>query len=327
MSLLEIEDLAVDYTGREDPVRILDGIDLAVDRGDVLGIVGESGAGKSILLRTILGLLPPRCLPVRGAIRYDGANLLTLAEPDLEKIRGRAIGLTLSNARQNLNPVMPIGRQIRAVIAKHQEVSRDASIARTVDLLRSVGIPDPEARYYAYPHELSGGMCQRVIIAMALANAPDVILADEPTSGLDVTISIQILDLMRKAVAESGSALVLVSRDLGVIANYAKRVGVMLSGQMIEIAPVEEFFDRAVHPYSRHLIRAAAASRDASLAASRRIAAAATGWSGAGCRFRRRCRAALQACAEGPLPVEPVAPDHLVRCVRSREFFSGELRP
>lgn len=317
--MLEIRDLVVEYAGEHGYVRVLDGIDLAVREGEIWGIVGESGAGKSVLLRVILGLLPRGWRVVRGTLRYNGADLLALSERGLEALRGRVIGLMPSNARQSLNPLMTVGRQIAAVVRKHQAVAVTAAVEQTVALLRAVGIPDPELRYHAYPHELSGGMCQRIIIAMGLANAPTLILADEPTSGLNVTISIQILDLMREAVQEAGSALVLVSRDLGVVANYAQHVGVMLGGQMIEQAGVIEFFDRALHPYSRHLIAAAAAARGAERGSAADNAAIA-GAPGPGCRSRRRCPLAIPACGAGPVSMACAGPQHFVRCVRSEDL-------
>lgn len=317
--MLEIGNLVVECPSGRGFVRVLDGVDLTVRQGEIWGVVGESGAGKSVLLRTILGLLPRGWRVARGTLRYDGKDLLGLNERGLEALRGRVIGLMPSNARQSLNPLMPVGRQIAAVVKKHQAMSPAAVTERTIALLKAVGIPDPEARYHAFPHEMSGGMCQRMIIAMGLANAPALILADEPTSGLDVTISLQILDLMRTAVRQAGSALVLVSRDLGVVANYAQHVGVMLGGQMIEQAAVLEFFDRALHPYSRHLIAAAAAARGA----ERGVAGTDAMMAGApapGCRFRHRCALAIAACGAGPVPMESAGPAHVVRCLRSGEL-------
>ncbi len=317
--MLEIRDLVVGYTAEQGFVRVLDGVDLTVRQGEIWGVVGESGAGKSVLLRAILGLLPRGWRVAGGTLRYDGVDLVGMSERVLEAVRGRVIGLMPSNARQSLNPLMPVGRQIAAVLAKHQAMGRAQAADRTVALLKAVGIPDPALRYHSYPHELSGGMCQRIIIAMALANAPALILADEPTSGLDVTISIQILDLMREAVQHAGSTLVLVSRDLGVVANYAQHVGVMLAGQMIEEAGVLEFFDRALHPYSRRLIAAATAAHGAGRGAHVSETGP-LGATGQGCRFRSRCAFAIPACGAAPVQMQHEGSQHLVRCIRSAEL-------
>lgn len=318
--MLEIRDLVVEYPSYGGFVRVLDGVDLDIRQGEIWGIVGESGAGKSVLFRTILGLLP-RGWVARGSIRFEGRDVLALSERALEAVRGHLIGLISSNARQSLNPLMPIGRQIAAVIARHQRTSSVKAADRAVALLKAVGIPDPEVRYHGYPHELSGGMCQRAIIAMGIANAPPLILADEPTSGLDVTISVQILDLMREAVRNVGSALVIVSRDLGVIANYAEHVGVILSGRLVEEASVFAFFDDAGHPYSRRLIAAAAAAHGAA-GGSRTADARAEEVARQGCDYRHRCPFVITACAEHTIPMHPKAPGHLVRCIRA-----GELPP
>jgi ABC-type dipeptide/oligopeptide/nickel transport system ATPase component len=262
-ALLQIEDLHVEYARNNGAVPVLKGVNLSVDEGQIVGVVGESGAGKSILLRTILGLLDPPWRASRGRILFRGRDLLRENERQLQRIRGKAIALTTPNPRQHLNPVVSVGNQIANAILAHQPVGRPEAIEQTIKLLTAVGLPDAPWRFKAYPHELSGGMCQRIIIAMGLANSPDLLLADEPTSGLDVTISIQILDLMTDLVRDFNSTLLLVSRDLGVVAHYCERVAVMYAGQVVENAEVLEFFDRPQNPYSQHLIRAAAAASDA----------------------------------------------------------------
>lgn len=324
--LLEIRGLSLQYDRDAGPVPVLRDVDLTVRAGQSYGVAGESGSGKSVLLQAVLRLLEPPWRVTAGEVLFRGEDLLKQPERRLEQVRGKMTALMLSNPRQHLNPVMPVGRQIGAVIRKHQGLSRAAATERAIELLRAVGIPDPAHRYHAYPHELSGGMCQRIIIAMGIANAPELILADEPTSGLDVTISIQILDLMHESVGRLNSALLLVSRDLGVIANYCRRVAVMYAGEVIEEADVQAFFDRPLHPYSRHLVRAAQAARDpgAEEAAARRRAA---GDVATGCRYAPRCPVAIDACRERPVPLQAVESDHPVRCLRQREILAGELRP
>lgn len=294
--------------------------------GQSYGIVGESGSGKSALLRATLGLLAPPWQVTGGGVLFRGTNLLTQPERQLERIRGKLIAFMPSNPRQHLNPILPVGRQIAAVILAHQEVSRAEATRRAVDLLGKVGIPDPASRYHAYPHELSGGMCQRIIIAMGLTNAPVLTLADEPTSGLDVTISLQVLDLMRASVTELGAALVLVSRDLGVIANYCERVAVMYAGEVVEEAGVPDFFDNPAHPYSRHLLRAARASRDTRVEPPATLTSAAAG-GGSGCKFAPRCPIAIDACLRAPVPLGDVLEHHQARCLRAPEIVSGRVSP
>lgn len=321
-ALLEVRDLDV-AAGDEPPKSVLRSISLIIQPGEIYGIVGESGSGKSLLLQAILRLLNPPLSAVRGSVLFEGEDVLTKSERQLEAIRGGRIALMSSNPRQHLNPVLSVGRQIADVIEKHQEVARRDAVARAVDLLKAVGIPDPADRYHAYPHELSGGMCQRIIIAMGLANSPSLILADEPTSGLDVTISVQILDLMRDLVRDSGSSLLLVSRDLGVIANYCHRVAVMYAGEVVESADVLEFFDNPIHPYSRRLIRAARASRDsagADVGHDRNRSPR----SASGCRFAGRCPVAVDACRAADVPLSG-PPDHPARCIRRDELLRGEI--
>jgi peptide/nickel transport system ATP-binding protein len=264
-ALLEVEDLSVVYEGDRRTIPILDSISLKVDGSQTVGIVGESGSGKSVLLTAILGLLPPHWHITSGSIRLAGQELRGSDERALGKIRGKQLGLALANPRQHLNPILSVGRQLANVIRSHEPQPLDQAFSKAVDLLHAVGIPDPVGRLQAYPHELSGGMCQRVILALAIANAPRLLMVDEPTSGLDVTISVQILDLLRESVRNLGSGLVLVSRDLGVVAHYCERVAVMRSGRIVEEAPVRSFFAAPRELYSQQLLRAAAAARDADL--------------------------------------------------------------
>jgi oligopeptide/dipeptide ABC transporter ATP-binding protein len=267
-ALLEVTDLHVAFGGDRGERLVLGGVDLAVGDGEIVGLVGESGSGKSILLNSILGLLAPPWRILRGSVRLAGQELLGMPERQLNAMRGRDLALALSNPRQHLNPILPIGRQIANVIRAHRPMRLDAALENVVELLKAVNIPDPVRRLQAYPHELSGGMCQRIIIALAIANSPRLLIVDEPTSGLDVTVSVQILDLMRDTVRKLSSGLLVVSRDLGVVANYCERVAVMHDGRVVEAAPVRRFFAAPANPYSRKLLRAAAAARDSDLAKS-----------------------------------------------------------
>jgi peptide/nickel transport system ATP-binding protein len=324
--LLSVRGLSVRFEGNRGAVPVLSDLDLAVQPGEILGVVGESGSGKSVLLRAIMGLLAPPWRLTAGQVLLHGEDLAGRPEREIEQVRGKTIALMLTNPRQHLNPVMPVGRQIASVILAHQNVSRKAATERSLQLLRDVGIPDPESRYAAYPHELSGGMCQRIIIAMGLANTPELLMADEPTSGLDVTISIQILDLMRRLARELGSALLLVSRDLGVVANYCERVVVMYAGQVVEEAPVLDFFDRPIHPYSRHLIRAAVAARDTTETGGEVVRGARERVE-TGCIYAPRCPVAVASCTSGEVALETFRPEHRARCLRGREIEAGELAP
>jgi len=264
-ALLQIDDLHLVYDADRGMRHVLQGVNLTVGDGEVVGLVGESGSGKSVLLAAALRLLAPPWRVERGTVRFRGHDLLSLDERALDAIRGKSIGLALANPRQHLNPILPVGKQLAHVIQAHQPQQSSAAMRRAADLLRLFGIPDPLERLQSYPHELSGGMCQRVVLALAMANAPDLLVVDEPTSGLDVTISVQILDLLRDGVREFHSGLLIVSRDLGVVAHYCQRVAVMQHGRIVEDAPVRRFFDAPLHAYSRSLLRSAAAARDTAL--------------------------------------------------------------
>jgi oligopeptide/dipeptide ABC transporter ATP-binding protein len=268
MTLLEVRDLTVAFVGDRATREVLSGVSLSVSDGEVLGVVGESGSGKSILLAAILQLLRPPWRVLGGEVLLRGENLLKQDEARLTALRGKELALALSNPRQHLNPILTIGQQLSDVIRAHRPMGRAAALAAAVDLLKAVNIPDPVLRLQAYPHELSGGMCQRVILALAIANAPRLLIVDEPTSGLDVTVSVQILDLMRDTVRKLNSGLLLVSRDLGVVANYCERVVVMNTGRVVEEAEVRQFFAAPQNVYSRKLLHAAAAARDADLAST-----------------------------------------------------------
>ncbi len=322
-ALLEIEDLSVSFQADRGGLAILKGVSLAIKAGETIGLVGESGSGKTVLVRAILGLLEAPFAIDSGSIRFEGQELVGLDERALEQIRGRGIALTTPEPRKHLNPLITIGRQMANVIQAHAKVSRRQAIDRSVELLQSVGIPDPTLRIASYPHELSGGMCQRVVIAMALAHNSKILLVDEPTAGLDVTISRQILDLIGDLVRQRQVAALLVSRDLGVVAQYCRQVAVMYAGRIVEQAAVPTFFSQPIHPYSNHLLRAAAAARDRSHAETR--ATAPLPPAAQGCAYAGRCALAQPACRETAPELELQDADHLVRCLRRRELARGEV--
>jgi len=259
-SLLDVRHLCVDLVTFKGTTRVLDDVTLAVQRGEMMGVVGETGSGKSILQKAIVARLP-KTARVSGQILCQDRDLMELSEDQLRLVRGKEISLLPAGGREALNPLAPVGVQIANAIRAHNSSSKRYAEQRAVDLLRAVAIPDPEARAQAYPHELSSGMAQRVLIAMAIANSPSLILADEPTAGLDVTVQLQVLEIFAALVRDYHSATLIVTRDLGIVAHFCQRVAVMRYGTIYEVAPVREFFGHARHPYSRALLAAAKASR------------------------------------------------------------------
>lgn len=255
--LLEIEDLHVRFDLRSGPIHAVNGVSIHLRRGETLGIVGESGSGKSVTAMSILRLLPdPPARVTRGAIRFRGVDLLTLPSAELRKIRGKDISMVFQEPMTSLNPVVTIGHQISEAIVLHQGVSRSDAMARAVDMLRLVRISEPESRLADYPHQLSGGMRQRVMIAMALSCNPQVLLADEPTTALDVTIQAALLNLMNELQERLGTAIILITHDLGLVAENADRIMVMYGGKAVEQADVDELFAAPLHPYTRGLLGA-----------------------------------------------------------------------
>ena len=252
--LLEVHGLRTSFHTRDGVVRAVDGIDFSVDRGEVLGLVGESGCGKSVTSLSIMRLVANPGRIEAGEILFDGQDLLKLSQDSMRKIRGEKIAMIFQQPTSSLNPVWDVGRQIGEVLEIHRNMKRNAARDRALELLKMVGIPDPERRLRSYPHELSGGMAQRVMIAMALACEPDLLIADEPTTALDVTIQAQILDLMRHLREETGSAIILITHDLGVVAEMCDRVAVMYAGEIVEQTDVRTLFRNASHPYTRGLI-------------------------------------------------------------------------
>jgi oligopeptide/dipeptide ABC transporter ATP-binding protein len=254
MALLEIRDLRVAFQTREGTVRAVNGVSLELERGRTVGLVGESGSGKSVTSLTLLGLTRSPTTEIAGEVLLDGVDLVSCPDAELRGIRGRRIAMVFQDPLSSLHPLHKVGWQIVEAIQAHERVSKRAARARAVELLRSVEIPSPESRVDAYPHELSGGMRQRVMIAMALALGPDLLIADEPTSALDVTVQSQILELLARLKSETGMALLVVSHDLGVIAEQADEVVVMYAGRIVEQGSRDEVIGAAIHPYTRGLL-------------------------------------------------------------------------
>ena len=252
--LLKVTDLRTSFYTRDGVVRAVDGIDFEVDRGEIMGLVGESGCGKSVTSLSIMRLVARPGRIDSGSVVFDGTDLLAIREDEMRRIRGDRISMIFQQPTSSLNPVWDVGRQIAEVLELHRKMTGKTARARALELLRMVGIPDPERRLKAYPHEMSGGMAQRVMIAMALACEPELLIADEPTTALDVTIQAQILDLMRNLRDETGTAIILITHDLGVVAEMCDRVAVMYAGEIVERTDVVSLFRDPLHPYTRGLI-------------------------------------------------------------------------
>jgi peptide/nickel transport system ATP-binding protein len=321
--LLQVRDLVVGFKSEHSFARAVDGVSFDVKRGRTLGIVGESGCGKSVTAFSIMRLLPqPHGQIVGGQILFEGKDLVRLNEPELHRIRGDRIGMIFQEPLSALNPVHTIGRQLSEVLLLHKQVTKQQALAESVALLGKVGIPSPEIRVGEYPHQLSGGMRQRVVIAMALACNPSLLIADEPTTALDVTIQAQILELMYSLQKELGMAIMLITHDLGVIAQVCDDVVVMYAGQVAEQGPVAEIFRNPTHPYTRGLL--ASIPRLTTVRKSRlpTIEGMVPGLDSmpSGCRYQNRCPHAEARCAESKPPLEAVGAGHSVSCIRWREL-------
>jgi len=298
---------------------ILSGVDISLNSGEVLGVVGESGSGKSMLALSIMGLLPRPITVSGGEILLQGRNLLQLPAQDLRALRGKDMAMIFQEPMTSLNPVMRVGQQIGEVLRWHRSMQGDDARQEGIALLKRVEMPDPQRQIDAYPHELSGGMRQRVMIAIALAGRPRLLIADEPTTALDVTIQAQILELIRNIQRADGMSVLLITHDLGVIAEMCDRVAVMYAGRVVEQGAVMDIFDRPAHPYTRGLL----ASRPKISAGANWLSTIegtvpAVGQMGAGCSFAPRCPLAGPACEQRP-PLHEVGPAHQAACVRPFE--------
>jgi len=320
--LLEVEDLQTHFATPGGVIRAVNGVSYHLNAGETLGVVGESGCGKSVTALSILRLIssPPGRI-VGGAIRFEGRDLLELSEPEMEQIRGNDISMIFQEPMTSLNPIYTVGKQISEVIALHQRLSRKDAMDGAIEMLRRVSIPEPERRAHAYPHQMSGGMRQRVMIAMALACNPKVLIADEPTTALDVTIQAQILDLIRDLRERLGTAVILITHDLGVVAENADRVVVMYAGRKVEEANVDELFDHPGHPYTKGLLGSIPQLDAAAWATSERPRlieikgmVPSLAHLPRGCAFAPRCGFATDECHAMIPPLEMPRPDHWLAC-------------
>jgi peptide/nickel transport system ATP-binding protein len=325
--LLAIEDLQTHFFTRDGVVRAVDGVSYAVEAGETLAVVGESGCGKSVTALSILRLVPsPPGRIVGGAILFEGVDLLQIGEGEMRRIRGNEISMIFQEPMTSLNPVLTVSRQITETLILHQGLTARAAAARAIEMLRLVRIPEPERRARQYPHELSGGMRQRVMIAMALACHPKLLIADEPTTALDVTIQAQILDLMRELKSEIGAAIILITHDLGVVAEMAQRVVVMYAGRKVEEAPVGDLFRRPQHPYTLGLLasvpRLGATLGRAEPPRLAEIPGTVPSLRDpiVGCAFAPRCAYATERCSREAPPLEAKTAAHLAACFESERL-------
>jgi peptide/nickel transport system ATP-binding protein len=343
MPLLRVRDLVTSFRTEHGVLRAVDEVSFEVPEGGTVGIVGESGCGKSVTALSILRLIPhPQGVIERGSVELRGKDILRLSEREMQDIRGNEISMIFQEPMTSLNPVYTVGWQIVEAIRLHQKKSRREARARAIEMLRLVGIPAPETNVDAYPHQLSGGMRQRVMIAMALACEPSLLIADEPTTALDVTIQAQILELIANLREKLGMGIVLITHDLGVVAEVATHVVVMYAGRVVERAPVASLFQHPRHPYTRGLLRSLPSFEPSSAWDDTATAQGATGAPSArrrarlpviegivpdlmalppGCRFADRCPLVVDACRSAEPGLEPIGgdPQHLARCVRAEE--------
>jgi oligopeptide/dipeptide ABC transporter ATP-binding protein len=330
-ALLEVKDLHTEFRTGAGIVRAVDGVSYTVDQGETVAIVGESGSGKSVSALSILRLIPdPPGRIVGGQIRFAGRDLMGLSDDEMRQVRGGEIGMVFQEPMTSLNPVLTIGRQITEAVEQHRRVDRGAADKRAIELLGLVGIADPARRLRQYPHQLSGGMRQRVMIAIALACDPKLIIADEPTTALDVTIQAQILELMKALTQRLNVALILITHNLGVVARYASRVNVMYAGRIVESGSAASIYHAPRHPYTMALLRSVPRldrPRRARLDPVEGQPPDLTRLD-AGCSFRPRCRFAVEACARARPPLEPAGePGQLSACFRSRELGAAAVGP
>jgi peptide/nickel transport system ATP-binding protein len=316
MALLEIRDLHVSFATRDGIVHAVDGVSLSVDRGRTLGVVGESGSGKSVTALTVMGLTRLPNATIEGHVLLDGVDLLALPGDELRRVRGKRVAMIFQDPLSSLHPLYKIGWQIEEAIRAHERVSEKAARARALEALTEVGIPSPGDRLSSYPHELSGGMRQRVMIAMALVLDPEILIADEPTTALDVTVQAQILGLMRALQAEHGTAVVLITHDLGVIAETADEVAVMYAGRVAELGALVGVLDAPEHPYTWGLLQSlpsADASRDQPLHPIEGTPPSLIAVP-SGCPFHPRCPYVMAVCPREEPALLPTRPGHTVAC-------------
>jgi peptide/nickel transport system ATP-binding protein len=317
MALLEVNDLHVGFRTRDGLVHAVDGASFSVDRGRALGIVGESGSGKSVSALTVLGLTSAPNATISGSIVFDGVELVGLDQGRLREIRGSRIAMVFQDPMSSLHPLYKVGWQIVEAILAHEDISHAAAHRRALEALKEVGMPSPEERLSSYPHELSGGMRQRAMIAMALALSPDLLIADEPTTALDVTVQAQILELIRKLQDEHGTALVLITHDLGVVAESVDEVAVMYAGRIVEHGALTDVLERPTHPYTWGLLHSIPRLDAPRLERLNPIAGAPPSLINVppGCPFHPRCEYAFDRCRHDVPPLVETDPGHQDACL------------
>jgi len=312
---LSVQSLSVSFLRRGQRVRILDRVSFSVDKGDIVGLVGESGSGKTLSSLSVMGFLPRAARIEGGSIFLDGVDLLALSPEEMSKVRGRQVAMIFQSARSALNPMMRVGDQVARAVQLQGARGQAGAYEQAVNLLSQVGIPDAEKRARAYPHQLSGGMCQRVLVAMMLACRPSLLIADEPTTGLDVTIQAQIFELIRKVQQDTGTSILLITHDLGVVAETCRRVIVMYAGQIMETAPVGLLFASPAHPYTQLLLSSVLrVDRKVAPPENVTILREEVTYGIVGCRFAPRCPAVLPMCWEQRPEREEVTAGHTVIC-------------
>ncbi len=319
--ILRIENLKTYFDTWAGIVKAVDGVSLNVREGETLGLVGESGSGKSVTALSILRIVPRPGKIMEGKIIYKGENLLEKTENELQNIRGKEIGYIFQDPATSLNPVFTIANQLMEVIRRHQKLTKEEALEKAIELFRLVEIPDPEIKIWNYPHQLSGGMKQRMAIARALSCQPNLLLADEPTTNLDVTIQAQILELMRNLKKKLGMAMILITHDMGVVATVADRISVMYAGRICETADTKTIFNKPLHPYTRALLEAVpniAMKREKLKIIPGAIPNLISPPSG--CRFHPRCDFAQSICTSTIPQLVEIEPDHYVACHRAKEF-------
>jgi len=332
--LLEINGMKTYFYTEDGVVKAVDGVDFKVKKGEILGLVGESGCGKSVTALSIMGLIRAPGKIVEGEIKFNSTNLRELSQEDLQEIRGNKISMIFQQPQSSLNPVINVGDQLAEVFEIHTDLESDEIWEKSVDLIHMVGIADPEQKALAYPHEMSGGQAQRVMIAMALALRPQLLIADEPTTALDVTIQAQILDLIRDMRNKLGTAVILITHDLGVVAEMVDWVAVMYAGQIVEQTDVASLFDEPLHPYTRGLINSipVLGENKLRLADIDGVVPSLVDLP-PGCNFSPRCKAkikhGLTICDEINPDLDEIKPDHVVRCWLYHDFedHKAPLKP
>jgi len=319
LAILEVEGLKVHFRTGAEAVRAVDDVSFSLVRGETLAIVGESGSGKSVTANAVMRLLPRAQTRVAGAIRFDGRDLMALPERSMAQLRGDRIGMVFQEPMTSLNPVLSIGTQITETLRRHKGLTMRAALDRAVEMLAAVGISEPGRRIAEYPHQLSGGMRQRVMIAIAICCDPDILIADEPTTALDVTIQAQILDLLAELKRRTGTSIIFITHDLGVVAEIADRILVMYAGRKIEESATSDLFEQPMHPYTRGLLASMPRLRGGSDAGPARLheipgLIPLQSFGAAGCNFAERCVRAEAVCRENSPPPLLVRPGHMSAC-------------